>query len=197
MAMKRVNLLLLENVEGLGIVGDVVRAKRGYASNFLIPHGLAEPPTKHRIAALAERRAEAEAELQALRSARVELLTRMEAVTISVVRSCNDQGALYGSVSQRDIADALVEAGYNVGVRSVRLAQSIRRVGEYLVPIQFDKDLKTDVTLIVKPDRTLEELEDNDETPDDQEQKDQTPETGAEDETSASATETEEAATQS
>ncbi len=190
MAKKRTNLLLLENVEGLGIVGDVVRCKRGYASNYLIPHGLAEPPTKHRIEALAERRAEAEAELQALRAAREELISRMETVTIDVVRSCNDQGALYGSVTQRDIADALIESGYNVAVRSVRLAQSIRRVGEYTVVIQFDKDLKTDITLMVKPDRALEEFEDTDEETEGQEGDEQ----ASENEEGAPAPEAQEAA---
>jgi large subunit ribosomal protein L9 len=80
----------------------------------------------------------------------------MQAVTVTIVRSCNDQGMLYGSVSQRDISEALQAAGYDVGLRSVRLSQSIRRVGEYHVPIQFDKDLRTDITLKVDPDRTLE-----------------------------------------
>jgi large subunit ribosomal protein L9 len=97
------------------------------------------------------------AELAQLRSAREELLARMQAVVVSITRSCNDQGVLYGSVSQRDISDALQAAGYDVGIRSVRLSQTIRRVGEYHVPIQFDKDLRTDITLKIEPDRALEE----------------------------------------
>ena len=154
-ASRNIELLLVENVENLGIVGDVVKAKPGYARNYLIPHGLAVQPSEKRIAELQERRAEVQAEMDRLRAARVELHGRMEDITISITRSCNDQGALYGSVSQRDIADALQENGYDVGIRSVRIGQPIRRVGEFPVPIQFEKDLKTEITLIVEPDHAI------------------------------------------
>ena len=153
---KRSELLLRKSVENLGIVGDLVKVKPGYARNYLLPHRLAEPPTPSRIEALKEERAKALAELSLLRRAREELVTRMKEVEVTIVRSCNDQGHLYGSVTQRDIADALQGAGYDVGVRSVRLTQSIRRVGNYHVPLQFDKDLRADVTIVVAPDRKLE-----------------------------------------
>jgi hypothetical protein len=80
----------------------------------------------------------------------------MAEVEVTVVRSCNDDGGLYGSVTHRDIADALVEAGWAVDVRSVRITHSIRRIGVYPVPIQFDKDLRAEVTVTVKSDRELE-----------------------------------------
>jgi large subunit ribosomal protein L9 len=153
---KRFELLLRKSVENLGIVGDLVKVKPGYARNYLLPHRLAEPPTPSRIEALKEERAKALAELALLRRAREELVERMKEVEVTIVRSCNDQGHLYGSVTQRDIADALQTAGYDVGVRSVRLTQSIRRVGSYHVPLQFDRDLKADVTIVVSPDRELE-----------------------------------------
>ena len=154
---RNIELLLTETIENLGIVGDVVKVKPGYARNFLLPHGLAEFPSRAKIEALKETRAKAQAELAHLRSAREELLGRMEEVTISIQRSCNDQGVLYGSVTQRDIADALQEAGYNVGTRSVRLSQAIGRVGEYAVPIQFERDLRTEITIAIEPDRSLED----------------------------------------
>ena len=62
---------------------------------------------------------------------------------------------LYGSVTQRDIADALQEAGYGVDPRSVRLSVAIGRVGEYTVPVQFERDLRTEITIAVEPDRTI------------------------------------------
>jgi large subunit ribosomal protein L9 len=156
---KNVELLLLKSIENLGIVGDIVKVKPGFARNYLLPHGLAEFPTPKKIEALKEERAKALAELQALRQAREELLTRMQEVKIELVRSCNDQGVLYGSVTQRDISDALQEAGYDVGVRSVRLAQPLRRVGTYEVPIQFDKDLRTEITVALKPDQPIAGME--------------------------------------
>jgi large subunit ribosomal protein L9 len=156
---KNIELLLLRNVENLGIVGDIVKVKPGYARNYLLPQARAEFPTPAKIESLKEARAKAQAELASLRAAREELLGRMKEVTITLVRSCNDQGVLYGSVTQRDIADGLQEAGYDVGVRSVRLPQPIRRVGSYDVPIQFEKDLRTDVHVIIEPDQPLEARE--------------------------------------
>jgi len=156
---KNIELLLLRSVENLGIVGDIVKVKAGYARNYLLPHGLAEFPTPTRIESLKEERAHAQSELALLRSSREELLVRMEEISVTLVRSCNDKGILYGSVTQRDIADGLQEAGYNVDVRSVRLRNALRRIGEYPVPIQFDKDLRTEVTIVIEPDQPLEERE--------------------------------------
>ncbi|MCZ6834387.1 MAG: 50S ribosomal protein L9 [Planctomycetota bacterium] len=156
---KNIELLLLSNVENLGIVGDIVKVKPGYARNFLVPHGFAEPPTPRMIESLKEERVKAEKEMNILRSAREELLGRMEDVRVTLVRSCNDQGVLYGSVTQRDIADALQEGGFDVGTRSIRLAAPIRRIGEYEIPIQFDKDLRTEISMIIEPDQPLEERE--------------------------------------
>jgi large subunit ribosomal protein L9 len=159
---RHVQLLLRETVENLGIVGDIVRVRTGYARNYLLPHQLAETPTPSRIEALKEARAQAQAELARVRSARQEMLGRMKDVRISLVRSCNDKGILYGSVTQRDIADALLEKGYDVGTRSVRLAAALRRVGEYTVPVQFERDLRTEIIVAVEPDQPLEEREEMD-----------------------------------
>ncbi len=156
---RNVELLLLQNVENLGIVGDIVRVKHGYARNYLVPMGIAEKPTPSKIESLKEERAVAEAEQHALRSAREALLERMANVQVTLIRSCNDQGVLYGSVTQRDIADALQEAGYDVGTRSIRLSQPIRRIGPNDVPIQFDKDLRVEIHVEIEPDQPLEERE--------------------------------------
>jgi len=154
---KRVELLLVDTVENLGIVGDVVKVRRGYARNYLLPLGLAESPSHKRLEELQERRKQVQAELAQQRAEREALHEKIKELKLSMVRSCNDQGALYGSVTQRDIADALVEAGYNVNVRSVRLGQVIKRVGEYHVPIQLDRDLKGDLTLTIQPDHPIGE----------------------------------------
>lgn len=156
---RNVELLLTETVENLGIVGDIVRVKPGYARNYLLPLQLAETPTPEKIDALKEQRAAAEAELLALRSQRESLIEKLEGITVTLVRSCNDKGVLYGSVTQRDIADALHEAGYGVDTRSIRLHNAIRNIGETSVPVQFEKDLRTEITVMIEPDQPLEERE--------------------------------------
>lgn len=153
---RNIELLLLKSVENLGIVGDVVKVKPGFARNYLLPMGLAEPPHPARIDALKEDRAKAQAELSALRAVREQLVKQLQGGSVAIERSCNDQGALYGSVTQRDISDALVEAGFGVDVRSIRLSHPIRRIGVYTVPIHFEKDLGTEVSLTVKADHELE-----------------------------------------
>jgi len=159
---KNTELLLLNTIENLGIVGDVVKVKTGYARNFLLPQGLAEKPTPTKIESLKAARAAAQAEMNALRSARLQIVDQLTDVTITLTRSCNDQGSLYGSVTPRDIADALHEAGHGVTPEYVRLAHPIRHIGSHPVPIQFDKDLKAEVTLVVNPDRELEDLMEED-----------------------------------
>ncbi len=153
---RNTELLLLETVENLGIVGDVVKVKSGYARNYLLPHGVAEPPTPTKVEALKEQRATAQAELAAVRSEREKIIEELVGASVSMERSCNDQGQLYGSVTPRGISDAMIAAGYGVDVRAVRLSHPIRHIGEYHVPIQFDKDLRSDVTVTIKADRVLE-----------------------------------------
>lgn len=154
---KKVELLLTRTVEHLGIVGDLVKVRAGYARNYLLPLRIAEHPTPEKVEALKEARAAAQAELAALRAARQGIIEKLEEFALRLVRSCNDQGALYGSVTQRDISDGLVEAGYAVDMRAVRLSQPIRRLGSYSVLVQFERDLKAEITVTIAPDRELEE----------------------------------------
>ncbi len=153
---KAIELLLTENVENLGIVGDVVKVRCGYARNFLLPRELATEPSAERIAALAERRAEAERQLAALRQSREQMVEKLEGFEITLERSCNDQGLLYGSVTQQDIADALGESGFEVRDRDVRLGQTIKRVESYEVLIKPEQDLEATIKLWVVSDRPLD-----------------------------------------
>lgn len=156
---KRTELLLTSNVENLGIVGDVVRVRMGFARNYLVPMGFAEVPTQDRIESLTEAREAAVKEHEVKRAAQATIIEKLEGTTLTLTRSANDQGGLYGSVTQRDISDALLENEFDVDTRAIRLHQAIRRIGEYQVTIQFGSDLKTDVEIIVNPDRPLEDRE--------------------------------------
>ena len=156
MASKKIELLLNRTIENLGLVGDVVKVKPGFARNYLLTHGFAEAPTQEKIEALKDRRAQAQAELSKLRSEREALMARMEGAAIKLIRSVNDQGVLYGAVTQRDISDQLVVDGFLVDMRAVRLQNPIRRIGQYSCLIQLDRDLKTELTIDVLPDRALE-----------------------------------------
>jgi len=157
---RRLELLLTSSVENLGIVGDIVRVRMGYARNYLLPMGLAEVPTQDKIEDLSEAREIALKEYEAQRTQQASIIENLEGIVLTLTRSANDQGGLYGSVTQRDIADALIENGFNVDTRAVRLHQAIRRIGEFHVTIQFGSDLRADVEVQVNPDRPLEDRED-------------------------------------
>jgi large subunit ribosomal protein L9 len=149
-------LLLLETIENLGLIGDVVKVRPGFARNYLLPNGMAETPTAEKIEALKAARAIAEAQVAKQRADREALIARMSGISVTLVRACNDQGILYGAVTQRDISDQLISDGYGVDMRAVRLNNPIRRVSSETVTIQFGRDLITEITVMVKPDRIIE-----------------------------------------
>lgn len=157
MASKHVKLLLTENVDNLGIVGDVVSVRVGYARNFLLPRSLATEPSEERLAALAVKRAKAEADLAALNEERRKMIGKMEGLEVTLERSCNDLGHLYGSVTQQDVAAALGESGFIVRPREVRLPFTIKRIDSFDVLVKFGADMEATIKLHVKPDRRIEE----------------------------------------
>ncbi len=156
---RNIKLLLTENVDNLGIVGDVVSVRIGYARNFLLPRGLATTPSDDLLGQLAEKRKQAEKDLGELRKQREAMISKLDGLDITMARACNDQGLLYGSVTQQDIADGLTELGFGVKAREVRLAHTIKRMDNYEVSVKFDSDLEASIRLHVVPDRELEEDE--------------------------------------
>ncbi len=158
---KSLKLLLLENVEALGIVGDVVNVRLGYARNFLLPRNLATTPSDELIKSLAGKRAEAEKQLALQRKHREELTAKLQGVELDLIKSVNDQGHLYASVTQQEISNALTEKGMGVKPRDIRLHEVVKRIGNYDVHIKLDSDLDATIKLHVKPDRELDILKEH------------------------------------
>lgn len=174
---RNLQVLLLENVESTGIVGDVVNVRKGFARNYLLPRGLAESPSEAKIKDLQGRRKEAIKHLAELRKSRESLVEKLEGFELSTVRSCNDLGILYAAVTQHEIAAELEKAGFKgIADREVRLGQPIKRVGDYPITVKFqlqavpeeeltakakpakkeeNAPLEAHITLHVKPDREL------------------------------------------
>ena len=157
--MKVIELLLTENVDNLGIVGDVVKVRSGYARNFLLPRALATKPTAGAIKRLAKRRAEVEKELKVIRGQREAVFAKLEKFELTMQRSANESGILYGGVSQHDIAQALRNEGLTIEDRMVRIGEQIKRLDTYQIPIVLDSDLKTEIKLWIVSDKPREELE--------------------------------------
>lgn len=158
---RNLKLLLTENVDNLGIVGDIVNVRVGYARNYLLPFGYATTPSEELVASLATKRAQAEKELAARRSEREAMIRKLDGQQLTLTRACNDQGQLYGSVTQQDIASALKEVGFVVSPREVRLPTTIKRVDTFDIHIKVDSDLEADISLRVLADRDLDQEGDN------------------------------------
>jgi len=158
-AKKGVELLLLDNVDNLGIVGDVVDVRPGYARNYLLPMQLATVPTDQAKAAVAERRAEVERQLREKRAQQETMIEQLEGHEITLMRSANEQGVLFGSVTQHDIAVALQEEGFNVVERDIRIGEPFKRLDSYMIPIKVADDLATEIKLWIVSDKPVEELE--------------------------------------
>lgn len=156
---RTVKLLLTENVDNTGIVGDVVNVRKGFARNFLLPRGYATQPSDEMIKSLQAKREAALASLAALRKEREAIIAKLTGFNLEMIRSCNDMGILYGAVTQHELATALGSAGFpGIRDREVRLGQPIKRVGDYHLTVKFESDLEADVTLHVKPDRELPQM---------------------------------------
>jgi len=143
-------VILLEKVQNLGDLGEKVNVKAGYGRNFLIPVGKAIPATEANTAEFEARRAELEkvaAEKLAAAQARADKLAEL---SITITRKASDEGKLFGSVSNNDVAEAITEAGVEVSKAEVRMPDgAIRATGEFEISLHFHTDVDTKLTVTV------------------------------------------------
>jgi large subunit ribosomal protein L9 len=145
-------VILLRDVEKVGLRGDVVSVARGYARNFLLPRGLAEEATKARVAELKKRdsqRARHEAKTADEASAIADTLAKTE---LRFDVKAGPTGSLFGSVTPTDIADELWRsAKVRVDRRKIGV-DNIKRIGRYEVPIDLFQDVRVEVKVVVSPE---------------------------------------------
>jgi len=152
-----IEIVLLERVERLGQMGDVVRVKPGFARNFLLPQGKALRATKDNMAVFESRRAQLEAENLRRKEEAADVAGRMDGLAVVLIRQAGGTNQLYGSVTGRDIAEAMREAGYTVHARQVLLERAIKELGTHEVRVALHPEVSITVTANVA--RTAEEAE--------------------------------------
>lgn len=152
-----IEIVLLERIEKLGQMGDVVRVKPGFARNFLLPQGKALRATAENLKVFEARRAQLEAEnLQ--RKAEAEAVgEKMDGLAITLIRQAGGTNQLYGSVTGRDIAESVREAGYTINARQVLLERAIKELGMHEVRVALHPEVSITVTANVA--RTPEEAD--------------------------------------
>jgi len=146
-------VLLCEDIDRLGWLGDVVEVKTGYARNYLLPQGLAKVANEASIRAIAEEKAR-RAEQRKLDGKRLEEAVKaIEGAEAVVAAKANEQGHLFGSVNERQIAANLREQGFEVRDEIVQLPEHIKEIGTHSVTLKFRDDLTATVNVVVVPEQ--------------------------------------------
>ena len=150
-------VILLERVAKLGQMGDVVDVKPGYARNFLLPQGKALTASAANVANFEAQKAQLEARNLETKKEAEELGERLAGQQFIVIRSASDAGALYGSVTPRDAAEAATAGGFSVDKKQVALAQPIKELGLHDVHVILHPEV--DITIQLNVARSEEEAE--------------------------------------
>ena len=153
------NVILLENLDDLGAVGQTVKVKDGYARNYLLPRKLACAATQKNLnyyrtlieskqRKLAKMRASAESSAQELSS-----------IVLTFIRKSQDQDArLFGSVTNTDVSEALVAKGYEIDRRKIALSEPIKRLGEYTATVKLHPEVSATIKVVVNPEADSEDV---------------------------------------
>jgi large subunit ribosomal protein L9 len=142
-------VILREDIDNLGNRGQVVKVAPGYARNFLLPKKLAVLANEsNKKIVEQERQAHLRKEAK-LQSEAQDLAKLMTGVSVTITQKAGENDQLFGSVTSKDVADALAAKGYTVDRRKVQLDEPIKQLGEYKVPVRLHKEVTAEITVVV------------------------------------------------
>ena len=143
-------IILLEKVANLGMLGDIVKVKDGFGRNFLIPQGKAKRATETNKAEFAARRAELEKQQADILTVATARGAKLAGYVLTVAQKAGVDGRLFGSVTNGDIAEGLVAAGFEVAKSLVRMPNGpLKTIGEHAVSVALHHDIVVDITVTV------------------------------------------------
>ena len=142
-------VILEKTVPKLGLIGTVVKVSDGYARNYLLPQGLAVVATKHNVAAVEKRiKTIREQELKEQEEAKV-LASKLEGISVNIEVKASEDGKLFGSVSSKEIADALKDKGFDLDKKCIALDDHLKFLGVYTVTLKLHALVTTDIKVWV------------------------------------------------
>ncbi len=147
--MANVKLILLADVDNLGLAGEEVHVAPGYARNYLLPRGLAAQATPATLRLLAARKEKIESRRNEELSQARQLAAKLAEAVIEIMMQASADGHLFGSVTARAISDRLGELGLKVESRLIRIEEPIRQLGEYTIQAKLHSDVVAPLTLRV------------------------------------------------
>jgi large subunit ribosomal protein L9 len=142
-------VLLEENVPDLGLIGDLVDVKPGYARNYLLPKALAVPADESNKKQLAHQRRQAEAKKQKALAAAKELATAVSALSLTIHKAVGEEDKIFGSVTTLELADAFTAAGYEFDRRMITIIDDIKRVGVYKGSVKLHPEVSAQFNIWV------------------------------------------------
>ncbi|HEY1503544.1 MAG TPA: 50S ribosomal protein L9 [Stellaceae bacterium] len=151
------DVILLERVENLGQMGQVVKVRPGFARNFLLPQKKAMRATKENLAYFEKQRAQLEAQNLTRKSEAEQVADKLNGLKVVLIRQAGESGQLYGSVSARDLSDAITAAGFTIGRGQVVLEKPIKTLG--LFPLRVVLHPEVSVQVMANIAQSAEEAE--------------------------------------
>jgi large subunit ribosomal protein L9 len=149
MLVMEAEVILMQDVPGLGSQGDVKRVSPGYARNYLFPKKLAAPATAAYIAILEMEKKRKEAEARRAHVKLKEEAEKLSQISCTISARAGEDGKLFGSVTSHDIAESLAQAGFTVDKKHINLPEPIRELGVYTVEVKLHSDVTAPVKVWV------------------------------------------------
>jgi large subunit ribosomal protein L9 len=147
--MAHTKVLLREDVDDLGARGEIVRVRAGYARNYLLPRKLAVEATAGNVKGIETERAALLKKEAKERSTAEGQSQQMSSLVLEFKRKAGEQGALYGSVTSMDVAEALKDKGYEIDRHRIHLREPLKRLGEYTVPVRLHREVTIELRVKV------------------------------------------------
>lgn len=142
-------VILKENIDTLGHIGDIVKVAPGYARNYLLPKGLAVEATEKNAKALEHVKRQMAYKKDKVTQAAKLLLAKLEGLAVELVHQAGAEGKLFGSVTNMEIAAFLKEKGVDIDRKKIALAEPIKQVGEYTVPVKLHPEVTASLKVSV------------------------------------------------
>ncbi len=146
-------LILKETIESLGIIGSEVNVADGYARNYLLPQKKAVPATPQYRKMLEQEKVKFELQIAKEKEFAEEMAKRLESVVCTIPAKVSEEDRLYGSISSRDIINALANQDIEIEKRMILLSEPIRNIGTYKVPVRIYKGVEPEITVTIVPEQ--------------------------------------------
>jgi len=145
-------VILTQDMESLGLGGEIVNVARGYARNYLIPQGMALEATEQNIKLTEKQRKNVEIKRIKAKEEALKVKERLSGVSVTIAQKVGEEDRLYGSVTSMDIAEQLEKQGIAVERRRMVLDKPIKSLGEFLVPVKLHPEVTASIKVVVVPE---------------------------------------------